>query len=369
MKKQIAAFSMIFVIGCMMTTPVKADVWDDISNAALTAKNAIAESYEGSVIARTIGRAGSATENGAKGIVHEVMFVDRKNAMDFFRRNTLTSLTQNSTATQVDVVTVKDGSVVSRYQLKDTPNSISNTIRQVESGKYQQAQMIGTKETVEAYERAVSGTDVTKPMQSSGISSETTARIAQKGVAPFSKEAVLGSIGQIGKGTAIGAAISGGVALGESIYNGDDFGETTGNVAMSAAEGAAAGAATIVAGEVTTAILTAAGATASVTVALPATIAVGAGLGVSYGVSKLDEKYDIKGQIADAANNAKETISEKFVETKPVVEEKLDEAKESISEAASTASDFISTKAEVAGNSISEGWESFKASVSERFAK
>ena len=369
MKKKTMCAVMVMVAGCLITTPVKANVLDDISTYVVTAKNAIVEAYEGSVIARTVGRAGASTENGAKGIVHEVMFMDRENAKTIFRQNTITDLTKSSTATQVDVVTMEDGAVAARYQLKDTPNSIRNTVKQVESGKYRQAQMVGTKETVKAYEKAVSGTGITKEMKSSGISTETTSRIAQKGIAPFSKKAMLGSIKQMGKGSAVGAIVNGGIALGESIYNGDNFGEATGNVAMSTVEGAAAGAATVAAGEIATAALAAAGVTGAATVALPATIAVGAGIGISYGVTKLDEKYDLKGKIADATNGAKEALTEKYEEAKPVVEEKLSRVKESFSNAADAASEFLSTKTEEAKESFTTGWENIKASVSAEFAK
>ena len=146
MKK--AIFVAIISALCLFCT-VSASALEPEAIAGATAV-AANEAFEATIIGSIKGRAGATAPNGGKGIVFEAYYAAKENVKDIFN-GAKTSFTKSSTAKQVDLVKMKDGKVINRLQLKDAPNSADNVLRQVESGKYQQAQLLGTTETAKAY--------------------------------------------------------------------------------------------------------------------------------------------------------------------------------------------------------------------------
>ncbi|QLA19335.1 hypothetical protein [Desulfolutivibrio sulfoxidireducens] len=113
-----------------------------------------------------------------KGTVLEILYRDKLN-MDIGNRlaGNTTRLTKNTKSIGPDLVTLNDGKVVGRYQLKDSTSSggISQLGKRLKNGQYRMDTLAGTVETKAKYD---SVNPSTKLMQSTGISSETTARVA-----------------------------------------------------------------------------------------------------------------------------------------------------------------------------------------------
>lgn len=165
----------------------------------------VKEGYDVNVARRALLRAGKNIQ--LKGHVHEVLFCDKYNIKPLHIINgQRANLTKSTTAHMRDVVMTKGGKVVSHAQLKDTISSsgVSKTIKQIKSGHYNKTAIFGTKETAEK----ITG-KVTQPIHSSGISSETTKRIADKALGKFSSLKTLGSAAK--SGGASGALIAAGV--------------------------------------------------------------------------------------------------------------------------------------------------------------
>ena len=258
------------------------------ANATVAAKT----TYEGSVIARSMARAGRNPH--LKGHIHEVLTMDARNVANVFKGQT-TSLTRSSTASTVDLVTMKGAKVVERLQLKDTlsSSSVNKLVRQVADGKYHTAKLVGTDETTKLANAAFEKAGLSKRMVSSGTSSKTTMNLAQRAGATGSGS--LGSaVRQAAKsGGAIGAAVGAGVEVVSGISDLMDGKRDVGDVAYSVAKaggkgyvtGAAAGAAATAGGAAVATGLGAVGAgaglTAVATVAAPVVVAVAVGYAVS----------------------------------------------------------------------------------------
>lgn len=153
------------------------------------------EGYEAVTGARALGRAGQCSQ--LKGVVHEIMFCDKYNATPTnVLQGNHAALTQSTTARMKDVVMTNNGRVVGHAQLKDTisPSGIRKTIEQINGGHYGKTTVIGTEETVER----IAG-KVGQRVRSSGISSETTSRIADK------------ALGRMPTASTFGAAAKGGI--------------------------------------------------------------------------------------------------------------------------------------------------------------
>lgn len=259
-----------------------------------TAAAAGRSAYEAKVGAEAVLRSGGKNPQ-LKGVVHEIRYRD---SITMAPKNLLSGtkgvLSKSATAVRDDVLTMRGGAVVGRAQLKDTLNSVEHTVRQASSGKYAGTNLMGTKETVRAYNTAVArmaerGTTVTQKMTSTGISSAETSRIAAQTVGGTVGAASVAQAALASSGT--GAVLSGGVEAvisGVKLAKGEIDGEEfVGNVAretvgggLSAAAGTAA--ATVVSAGAATVL-----ASVSAPVWVPGAIAVGAAVAVGSGVKAL----------------------------------------------------------------------------------
>ncbi len=168
------------------------------------AGNILQQGYECKVGLEALERAGRNPQ--LKGIVHEMLFRDKLNL-----RNLLTgknaALSASTTAVRDDIVVREGARIVERFQLKDAPGSIGKVMRQVSENKYAGTRLVGTSETAELYAKAGGG--VSKKMLSSGISSKTTERIADKALGNMTslKNALHGA----GSAGVVGAALGAGI--------------------------------------------------------------------------------------------------------------------------------------------------------------
>jgi hypothetical protein len=248
------------------------------------------EAYEAKVGIEAVSRAGHTPR--LKGIVHEVLVKDSVNCNPAnILSGTKATLAKSSTAVRDDILIKQGGDIIKRMQLKDTPNSIAKTVQQVSNGKYVGTNLVGTKETAQAYQAAVERSaskcvSVTQKMTSSGVSSSDTARIATKTLGNSAGSLTVSSAAKVaGSSGVVGGAISGGIELvssGIKLANGEIDGEKfVGNVAKEtvggglAAAGGSAAATAVAAGTATLLAATAA------PVWIPA--AVGIGVAVAIG--------------------------------------------------------------------------------------
>ena len=246
--------------------------------------------YEGTVIARAMERAGRNPH--LKGHIHEILVKDARNARNLLTLNgASTELTKSTTAGTVDLVTTKSGKVIERIQVKDVTSKagIDKLVKQCADGKYRSAQLVGSEESAQAFNKAAEKAGITKRMTSTGVSSKSTESLAQRAGATGS--GTLGSaMGQAAKaGGAAGAIIGGGIAAVKGcidLANGEaDAVEVAGTVVKASAKGgvsgAAAGAAATATGAGAVAAVSALGMTGmaatAVTVGAPLAVAVGVG--------------------------------------------------------------------------------------------
>ena len=229
------------------------------------------EAYDAKVGAEALKRAGKCKQ--LKGVVHEVLFKDRYNANP---KNILAGkhaqLTKSTTARMKDIVVTKNGKVVGHAQLKDTvsPEGVAKTVKQINAGKYAKTKVFGTEETV----AKVAG-KTRQQVQSSGISTDTTTRIANKALGRMPSLRGIHCAGKAGgvAGAAVGAGIE---AVGsiKAVINGEKCME---DAVIDVAAAGIRGGATGYAGAATGAA--AAGATGSVIAA--------SGLGAAVGGSTI----------------------------------------------------------------------------------
>ena len=247
--------------------------------------------YESSVIARAVQRAGCNPH--LKGHIHEVLIQDTRNVRNLLSMNgASTQLTKSTTASTVDMVTMRGGKVIERIQVKDVTSSsgINKLVKQCADGKYRSAKLIGSDETAQMFNKAAEKAGISKRMSSSGVSSKTSTNLAQRAGAAGS--GTLGSaMAQAARsGGAAGAVIGAGVESVRGLIdwsNGEADGlEVAGRITKAAAKGgvsgAAAGAAATAAGAGTVAAVTALGVTGGAAVAATVAAPVLAAVAVGY---------------------------------------------------------------------------------------
>jgi len=222
-----------------------------MSNNSGTGTACVREVYEAKAGLEAAARVGR--NQNLKGVVHEVIARDVYNA-DPHRLidGTKAVLSKSTTAVRDDILLMKNGTVVGRWQLKDTAKSINTTVKQVKEGHYVGTVLKGTKETAQAYGQAVeraasNGVKVTQKMSSTGISSQDTARIATKTLGNSAGKLTSACVGKAAVTSGVsGAAVSAGIEVissGVKLAKGEiDGGEFVGNVAKETVGGGLAAA-------------------------------------------------------------------------------------------------------------------------------
>lgn len=234
MKKTLCVIAI--VLCGILTTPGSAQAYGgEIAGTIGTIGTATvigAESaYEASVIKRIGNRAGASTASGAKGICLEVIYSDMKNFVQNPTNRLKTSLSLSSVDPVADLITTnKTGEVVRLIQCKDgiSVTQINKVIEQVSSGKYATVELVGTTEFASLYNKKATAQGISQFATDSGISTNTTTKIAHKalGIAPSETQVFKA----VSRNSGIGAAAASCLSLAESIYRGDSFYATAGNL-------------------------------------------------------------------------------------------------------------------------------------------
>ena len=244
------------------------------------------EGYEAKVIYEALKRAGKNPH--IKGHIHEILVRDgiNYNPLNILDGKTAT-LVKNPTAKTVDLVVKKGGKIVERLQLKDTPNSINSVLRQIKSGHYNSAKIVATEETAKELVKKAGEQGIKKTIKSSGISTKTTTRLAQKAGAKGSGT-IIGAVGDAAKsGAKFGGGVSAGIAVAGGVVdmiNGDkDLADVTADVIIEGTKGAIVGGGAAMA---TTAIGATAGG-AAIIAAAPILAPIGIAIGVGTLLSSI----------------------------------------------------------------------------------
>lgn len=230
MKRFISAI-LIIVFVFSISNPIYADYDSVVSGTGVSVIDGIESLYEASVIARMAGRAGAATESGAKGIVFEVLYSDVKNFFYNIKDGLVTKLSSSSTDPVADLVTTdKNGTIIELIQCKDGTSSaqINSVLKAVSNGKYDGAELVGTREFCSIYGEKAEELGISQMATNSGISTKTTTKIAQKaiGTQPSLQQVVSSTFNS----SALAAGITGVISIAESVYNHEDFFTATGNL-------------------------------------------------------------------------------------------------------------------------------------------
>ena len=237
------------------------------------------EGYEARVGMQALARAGKCPN--LNGHVHELMFCDKYNVNpSHLLRGEQAHLTKSAAATMKDVIMTKGTKVVGHAQLKDTSSvsGIMKTAKQINAGKYGKTAVYGTKETA----AKLAGKTVQK-VHSSGISSETTSRIAQKALGNMPTMGALQAAARSGgaAGAAIGAGIEAVSSVSDWAQGKKDFGDVVIDVGGAAAKGGISGAGSAAAGSL------AAGATGAAISAITSTGIGAAAAGTAIGATAI----------------------------------------------------------------------------------
>ena len=244
------------------------------NNKLNIASTVVKESYESKVAIEALNRAGKCPN--LKGHIHEILYKDKFNTNPVnIIKNQKAVLTKSNTAKMKDIIILKNGKVAGHAQLKDTisKSGVQKTIAQINSGHYNKTQVLGTTETTAKIQGKVS-----QPVRSSGISSNTTTRIANKALGKMPTTSALHNVGKAGGLS--GAAISAGLQSVQSlcdVYNDKkSLGEAGVDIAAAGIKGGITGYSSAVAGSV------AAGATGTAIAATGiGTIAAGSAIGAT----------------------------------------------------------------------------------------
>lgn len=204
------------------------------------------EGYEAYTGLRALERAGHC--KNLHGHVHELMFCDKFNLNpENILQGKQAILTGSNTSPVHDVVVMKGGHFSGGFQLKDaaSPGGISKTLKQINSGKYSRTTLVGTEETASRLAGKTA-----QEIHSSGISSETTTRIAAKALGKMPSASALGSVARNGgmAGAGLGAGLEA-VSSFVDVCNGKKkLDEAVADVGVAAVKGGLTGAGSAVAG-------------------------------------------------------------------------------------------------------------------------
>lgn len=251
------------------------------NNVAGSASNV----YEASVGMRALNRAGQNPQ--MKGIVQEIMYCDKYNTnMGNILNGHHMDLTKSTTAHMKDVIAKNSaGKVVGHAQLKDTISNagVRKTVQQIKSGHYSKTRVIGTEETAAKVNKVLEKCGVKQRVESSGISSKTTSRIADKTLGKMPTISTVSSAARAGgvTGAAVGAGMEAISSIGDLLEGDKSAGEAAVDVAVAGVKGGVTGA---VSGAIGSA---AAGATGSAIAAATTTTVGSAVAGTAVGAAAI----------------------------------------------------------------------------------
>ena len=251
------------------------------NNVAGSASNV----YEASVGMRALNRAGQNPQ--MKGIVQEIMYCDKYNTnMGNILNGHHMDLTKSTTAHMKDVIAKNSaGKVVGHAQLKDTISNagVRKTVQQIKSGHYSKTRVIGTEETAAKVNKVLEISGVKQRVESSGISSKTTSRIADKTLGKMPTISTMSSAAKAGgvTGAAVGAGMEAISSIGDWLEGDKSAGEAAADVAVAGVKGGVTGAVSGVIGSA------AAGATGSAIAAATTTTVGSAVAGTAVGAAAI----------------------------------------------------------------------------------
>lgn len=308
------------------------------------------EAYETAMGREMLDRVGQ--NSCGKGVVHEILYRDQLNMQpENFLTGTHAKLATSTTAVRDDIIFTRDGKVVGRAQLKDTPASVNKTLQQVINGKYAGTKLMGTQETTAAYGTKATARGITQKMTSTGISSKDTARIADKALGkPVVVENIIAGAPTAAE---LSGALAGILTAAGLLMDGCPAEEIAEETVKSAAVGAASGAAGFLGKELAASAVTEAGVNAGAKT-LAAFVPDLSGVAAGYLAAKT---------AVTIAKPTVEGISDAFYCRNPEciidgLKEGVGDAVDDIMEGIGSIGDFVSDTLESIGEGISDFFDS-----------
>lgn len=310
-----------------------------------TGFNCVQNVYEGSVNSRVVERVGNLAPSQSKGIAHEILYSDKLNVTR--PELGVTKLSTKTNAVRDDLVSVKDGVVKYRAQLKDTVSSsgVKKTVTQGMNGKYKGTNFMGTNETTELYNKATENMTAQK-MSSTGISSKDTSRITEtfSGKMPSLENVAHNST----RAGSFGAVASVAIGAVEDIVNSESGEEMLAHATANSARGFASGYVGSAAATVAT-TATAAGiasvpalAAAAPVVAAVAPVAAGIAAATVAGKVVMDATDgEVKEALEDIGRGVGEVVSDVGDAADEIVYQVMDSIGEGLDRVGDKVDDFI----------------------------
>lgn len=311
MKKFI--ISMVIISSLVgITIPASAMDAQEAATAATVLVSGSQYAYEANIILEALSRPGGKTLDGAKGIVFEIMYRNKKNLQNAFKsgKATLSEIKNDPVAD----LKIKDrfGEVLEKIQCKDGTSSshISQTAQQVQAGKYSEATLVGTTEFAESFNSFAESHGIKQLAVDSGISTKKTSQIAERLLGQMPKIKTL--LEASGKATGQGALLGGVLALIESLHDGSDLSKTIAHTMTGSGEGALTFGLYPIVVNGTTALLATASAPAAATVIAPVVVGIMVSSGAEYILCKSEKVVKLELVLSNLINKIGKTITDGY---------------------------------------------------------
>lgn len=292
--------SVLLIVSLLVgfSSPLYADYESIIPGNGVSVVDGLSTAYEASVIARMAGRAGAATESGAKGIAFEIIYSDVKNFFYNIFTGITTKLSPNSIDSVADLIsTDKNGAIVELIQCKDgtSPAQINKVLSNITNGKYEGAELVGTHEFVEIYnEQAI--INGVAPATDSGISTKFTSQIADKALGKVASVSDLAGLTL--KASGLAAGITAVFSIADSVFRGDSVADATGKVICNSSISASSVAVGSLSKAGINSLLLSIGANTAVATASSAIVGILVPLGASYVLYLIVEEAELQDAIS-----------------------------------------------------------------------
>lgn len=322
--KRSKLLSIILCIGLILSisAPAKACDLKTAGNEVRVISESLLEGYEACVISQMAGRAGASTRSGAHGIAFEVLYKDMNNLKNFIcilKPKERISLSSSSTDNFADlVVTDANNDVVRLIQCKDVtdPSGVKKVLDSVIEGKYNGAELVGTKEGAALFNKKAADMGVDALMIDSGISNETTKKIAEKALGAPIKSI----LEKISASALTGGVFGGAISLIESILNEDDEAMTLSKTTIGTMNGSISAIAGTGMGELVTTGMILIGLKGTLLVVGAFAACVITGTVIYIGLEKFEEWLDIKEKVADGYDAGMTAFADFIVYTQDEIE-------------------------------------------------
>lgn len=372
MKRMISAVIALLLVTVLPMTATAANIGE--GSAVVAAENAAQDTFDTFILYQMEGRAGAATGTGAKGIAFEAIMKIKYNVLHLFD-GTKAIFSPSSTDPEADLLIIdKAKSVIKKIQCKDgiSASQLNKTIDRIRNGQYSESELVGTTEFAEIYNAKAVSQGSAKLAVDSGISTETTNRIANKAIRSLPSRAEL--VNTTLKMSGYAAAFTCLISTAESIIKGDDLPTAVGNITTDTAVSGLSFAVVPLAKAEFTSLLTDLGCSVATTSAATTVIGFLLPLATGMVLYLVVDELDLQDKIADCAAEVGVTASELYIEVQEYFQqlnclEKAEAFYHSLAETYSESKSSVTANFKNAATFVSDQADYLKETVSSIYSK